>query len=61
MRGVRNRYLNSSHSKEANSLVTNCGSCDESGFARVYGIQNEHLDLTINRQIKFTRLPVTNA
>ena len=36
-----------SYSKDANSVVTNYGSCDESGFEMANGIQNDCLDLTI--------------
>ena len=32
---------------DANSVVTNYGSCDESGFEMANGIQNDRLDLTI--------------
>ena len=36
-----------SYSKDANSVVTNYGSCDELGFDMANGIQNDRLDLTI--------------
>ena len=52
-----------------NFVVKNCDTCDESGYDRANGIQNDRLDLTINelswwtigsgryRSIKLTRLP----
>ena len=69
LQGPRNRLLHYSHSKKAHSVVTNCDTCDESGYDRANGKQNDRLDLMINklswwtigsgryRSIKLTRLP----